>query len=272
LTTTNAADPSALSFPDAAFLDSDVLMGHYPFRQFPYDNRDPARLKHYLQSKGIARACVSSLHALFYTDPQQGNDEHLSIVAGDDFFIPVAVVNPSLPNWRRGLEKSRQRYGVTMVRLTPSYHVYDLAAPLALECVQELASQGLLVSIVKRIEDERMHHPPMKVAAVANGSILAAAAAVDHPLLIQGAYLGELSELATAPNLRFDIAFVETIDTLARATQIVPPSRLLFSSHAPFFYPEAAISKVQLWQTSAANHAQVASENFTELLGVSLAR
>ncbi len=255
------------------YLDADVLLGHYPFRHFPYATHDPAQLKSYLQQRGMIRACVSSLHALFYTDPQQGNDEHLPATIGDDFFIPVAVVNPSLPNWRRGLEKSRQTYGVKIVRLAPSYHTYDLSAPFALECIQELIGQGYLVSIVKRIEDERMHHPLMKVAAVENSAILTAASSVatmPQPLLIHGAYFGELAELGAAPNLHFDIAFVETIDTLARATEVVSASRLLFSSHAPFFYPEAATSKVQLWQTSAANRAQIAAENLAARLGMSL--
>lgn len=248
------------------FVDADVLLGHYPFRRFPYPHHDPAQLKEYLQARGITRACVSSLHALFYIDPQQGNDEHLAAICQDDFFVPVAVVNPSLPNWRRGIEKSRQSYGVTMVRLAPSYHAYNLTAPYALECIQELSGQGLLVSIVKRIEDERMHHPLMKVTAVENGAILTAAATIDQPLLVHGAYFGDLSELMAAPNLLFDIAFVETIDTLASVEAHFSPSRMIFSSHTPFFYPEAAISKVQLWQTSAATRAQVAGGSLTSLL------
>ena len=268
--TDGSSHPTPLFVQDGTFLDADVLLGHYPFRYFPYGNQDPAQLKAYLQSKGIVRACVSSLHALFYPDPQQGNDEHLPAFVHDNFFIPVATVNPSLPNWRRGLEKSRQAYGVTMARLAPSYHGYDLSAPFALESIQELVSQGLRVSIVKRIEDERMHHALMKVAATDNAAILAAADSVDQPLLIHGAYFGELAELAVAPNLLFDIAFVETIDTLARATEVLPPSRLLFSSHAPFFYPEAAISKIQLWQTSPDNRAQVAGAGLAALLGMSL--
>lgn len=251
------------------FLDADVLLGHYPFRRFPYPNHEPAQLKEYLQSRGIARACVSSLHALFYTDPQQGNDELLPGIIHDDFFIPVAVVNPSLPNWRRGIDKSRQAYGVTIARLAPSYHAYDLSAPFALECIQELSSQGLLVSIVKRIEDERMHHPLMKVAAVDNAAILTAAAITERPLLIHGVYFAELPELKVASNLFFDISFIETIDTLARSAELLPQSRLLFSSHTPFFYPEAAINKVQLWQTSAANCAQVAGESLAALFDMS---
>jgi uncharacterized protein len=251
----------------ASFVDADVLLGHYPFRRFPYPNHDSDQLKEYLQARGIARACVSSLHAIFYTDPQQGNDEHLPAILQDDFFIPVAVVNPSLPNWRRGVEKSRQSYGVTIMRLAPSYHAYDLSAPFALQCIQELTAQGLVVSIVKRIEDERMHHPLMKVPAVDNAAILTAAATIDQPLLIHGAYFGELGELGAAPNLLFDIAFVETIDTLARVATLLPPTRLLFSSHSPFFYAEAAISKIQLWQTSADHRAHVAGGCLSALLG-----
>ena len=262
----DTANRNALTLPP--FWDADLLFGHYPFRRFPIASQKPAWVKSYLQSKGVVRACASSMHAIFYTDPQQGNDELLPTLVDDDFFIPVAVVNPSLPNWRRGVEKSRQAYGVTTFRLTPSYHTYDVRAPFALECIQELVSEGMQVALVKRIEDERMHHALMKVAPVENEAILAAAASVDKPLLIHGAYFGELAELATAPNLHFDIAFIETIDTLARTTEIVPVERLLFSTHTPFFYPEAAISKVQLWATSAANRAQVAQDSLTTLLGL----
>ena len=251
-----------------AFVDADVLLGHYPFRKFPHPHTDPAQVRAYLQARGIGRACVSSLNALFYPDPQQGNDECLPGVVGDEFFIPVAVVNPGLPNWRRGLMRARERYAVRMVRLAPAYHTYDLASPPILECIREVATQGLAVSIVKRIEDERMHHALMKVPAVENRAILAAASAVDAPLLVHGAYFGELAELGSAPNLLFDIAFVETIDTMAAATAQLPARRFCFSSHAPFFYPEGAISKVQRWQTTDAQRTQVAGGGLRALLGL----
>ena len=225
-------------------------------------------MRDYLQARGISRACVSSLHALFYPDPQQGNDECLPGVIGDPFFIPVAVVNPSLPNWRRGLQRAQTRYGVRMVRLAPSYHSYALTSPAALECIREVAAQGLVVSIVKRIEDERMHPPLMKVPAVETRAIVEAAAAVESPLLVHGAYLGELAELAHAANLYVDLAFVETIDTLAAATSVLPAARICFSSHAPFFYPEAALSKLQNWQTTPAARAHVAGGGLLDLLGL----
>lgn len=249
-------------------VDADVLLGHYPFRRFPYPHMEPGPMRAYLQARGIAQACVSSLHALFYTDPQQGNDECLPALTGDPFFIPVAVVNPTLPNWRRGLRRARERDGARMVRLAPSYHTFDLASPLGLECVRELVAEGYGVSIVKRIEDERMHHPLMKVPAVENRGLLAVAEAVDAPLLVHGAYFGELAELAAAPNLLFDLAFVETIDTLAATTALLAPARLCFSSHAPFFYPEAAISKLQNWQADPAARRQVAGENLLARLGL----
>jgi uncharacterized protein len=267
-TTAHESTPAKAIVP--AYFDADLLAGHYPFRRFPHPAQDPLQIKEYLQARGITRACISSLHAIFYTDPQQGNDELLPAVCKDDFYIPVAVINPSLPNWRRGLAKSREEYGVKVVRLVPSYHQYAIAAPVTLEAIQELSQQGLLVTIVKRIEDERMHHSLMKVPAVDNAAILKAATTVDSALLLHGAYLGELAELAAAPNILFDIAFVETINTLARATEIVPATRLLFGSHAPFFYPEAAISKVHLWQAGIVERSQVAFANLTGLLGVSL--
>lgn len=263
----SSATSGPLPLPRGSLVDADVLLGHYPFRRFPYPHQDPAQLRDYLQARGIARACLSSLHALFYPDPQQGNDECLPRVAEDPFFIPVAVLNPALPAWRRGLHTSLTRDGVQMVRLAPSYHGYDLAAPEILDCLAELAAQGLLVSIVKRIEDERMHPPLMKVPAVENAAILAAALAHPAPLLLHGAYFSDLADLTPAPNLHVDLAFIETMDTLAATTALLPPTRLHFSSHAPFFYAEAALSKLDCPQADLSDRTSIAGDGLLALLG-----
>jgi len=56
-------------------IDADLLLGHYPFRPLPAPSHDLQRIKDYLQVRGIRRACVASLHAVFYADPQQGNSK-----------------------------------------------------------------------------------------------------------------------------------------------------------------------------------------------------
>jgi len=248
-------------------IDADVLVGHYPFRPFPHPSQDPRQIKEYLQARGIARACLASLQAAFYADPQQGNAELLPQVAGDDFFLPVGTINPSLHNWRDTLARCVAGYGCRLVRLLPNYHLYSLADGFVAEFLEEAQRQQVVVAIVKRLEDERMHHLLMKVPGVDNQEISALAQRYPAPLLIQSAYFAEIQELAAAgPHLYFDIAFAETMNTLQRLTATVPSDRLLFSTHMPFFYPEAAIGKVESWATSREQRQQVYRDTVTQLL------
>ncbi len=249
-------------------IDADLLMGHYPFRPLPHASADPQQIKAYLQERGIQRACLASLHAAFYADPEQGNAEVLSLIVHDDFFLPVATINPSLHNWRITLRRAVDEYGCRNVRLLPNYHQYPLDAPFVDTFLDAAQAHGLLVTIVKRLEDERMHPPLMKVPGVANSDIVALAQRYAQPLLLLSAYFAEIKELAAATtNLYFDIAFAETLNTMTRLTEAVSPQRLLFSSHSPFFYPEAAIGKVTQWQIGPEERKGVVEENLTRLLG-----
>ena len=248
-------------------IDADVLAGHYPFRPFPYPSHDPQRIKAYLQERGIQQACLASLHAVFYADPQQGNAELLPQVVKDPFFLPVGTINPALHNWRTTLARCVDEYGCRLVRLLPNYHLYSLADAFVADLLAEAQRYQLLVAIVKRLEDERMHHLLMKVPGVENQEILALAAEHPAPLLIQSAYFAEIQELAASPHLYFDLAFAETMNTIQRLTQVVAAERLLFSTHTPFFYPEAAIGKVEGWSGSPKQRQAIYGANLTRLLG-----
>ncbi len=229
----------APSLGDIPLMDVDVLLGHYPFRQFPRSGTDPQQIKAYLQSYGITRACISSLHAIFYTDPQQGNDEVFPLVTGDDFFHFVGTINPSLHNWSETLARCVDEYGCRMVRLVPNYHMYSLSDRFVDAFLEEAQRRELVVCIAKRVEDERMHHLLMKVPAVDTSAIAALARRYPHPLLILSAYFGEIQELSVAgDNLYFDIAFAETINTMQRLAKLVPPNRLLLGTHTPFSMPK----------------------------------
>ena len=248
-------------------IDADLLLGHYPFRPLPAPSHDPQRIKDYLQVRGIRRACVASLHAAFYADPQQGNREHLPQVVGDDFFLPVGTINPALHNWRTTLARCVEEYGCRIMRLMPNYHMYSLADPFVDSFLAEAQRRQVTVAIVKRLEDERMHHLLMKVPGVDNGEITALAQRYPYPLIVLSAYLPEIKELASASHqLYFDLAFAETMNTMQRLTEAVPCERLLFSTHTPFFYPEAAIGKVAHWITSEENRRGVCEGNLMKLV------
>jgi len=248
-------------------IDADVLAGHYPFRPLPHASQDPQQIKDYLQTRGIRRACLASLHAAFYTDPQQANAEILPSIVGDAFFLPVGTINPSLHNWRTTLARCVEEYGCRMVRLLPTYHLYSLGERFVDDFLEEAQRGQVIVAIVKRLEDERMHPLLMKVPGVDNAEIGALARRHPQPLIVLSAYLAEIKELAAAhPQLYFDIAFAETMNTMQRLTEGVAYDRLLFSSHAPFFYPEAALGKVADWATHPDHQQAVYTGNLAHLL------
>jgi len=247
-------------------IDADVLLGHYPFRPFARSSTDLQQIKAYLQSHGIERACLSSLHAVFYADPQQGNAEVFPLIKHDDFFLPVATINPALHNWAETLARCVGDYGCRMVRLLPNYHLYDLSEPFVDDFLTAAHEHDLLVGIVKRIEDERMHPLLMKVPAVANHAIVALTQRYPAPLLIFSAFYAEIQALAVHEQLYFDIALAETLNTMARLGDYIAPERLVFSSHTPFLYAAAATGKLDNWQTSAQNGQAVRRDNLTRLL------
>lgn len=250
-------------------IDANVTLGHYPFRKLPIDGSDPAAVKDLLQRCGVTRACAGSLNAVFYGDPDQGNDELLPALADDEFYLPVGVINPSLQSWRASLARCIEQYGCRMVRLYPSYHSYKLTDPAVEELLAAATDAGVLVAIVQRLEDERAHHPLMKVPANDLYDVMGTAQRYDRPLLLLSAYLAEIRQLAPhAHHLHFDIAFAETMNTLGTLTQAVDPARLVLGSHSPLLYTEAAVGKLTQWQTDDATRAQVAQGNLARLLGL----
>jgi uncharacterized protein len=253
--------------PVAAWIDANVSIGHYPFRKFPIAAGDPGAIKAYLQSKKIDRAYTASLNGVFYGDPEQGNAELLPQLAGDPFFVPVGIVNPSLQNWRETLARCVDEYGCPMVRILPSYHLYPLTAPFVeafLAAAQEL---GVLVAIVQRLEDERAHNPLMKVPAPDLNDVGGIAQRFNAPLLLLNAYHAEIRQLAkTTTHLYFDLAFAETMNTIESLSHDVDPARLLFGTHTPFLYAEGAMYKVEHWQAEAALRNQVAGGTLLSIL------
>ena len=108
----------------------------------------------------------------------------------------------------------------------------------------------MIVQIAVSMEDERTQHPLVRVPPVdlaplpgvwrrcptARVMLLNAlrAAAPGGPL----AHAGKLEQVS------FDIATLENAGGVANVLEHLPPERLLFGSHAPFFYPEAAVMKM----------------------------
>lgn len=247
-------------------IDTSVFCGAWPFRRLPH--RSPDELKAHLRGHGIRQACVASAEAILYPDPMQGNEPLLLAVQEDPFFVPVAVLDPTLATWHRAAEACLGR-GARAFKLVPNYHSYSLADPRVDEVAAAARQADAIVCVQMRMMDERAHHPLMKVPGVPAADV--AALAGRHPeirFLACGAYQAELKALR-APNLWAEISFVESGQALPAAAAALGWERLVFGSHSPFFYFAAVAAKLDVDPADLppAQAAAVREKNAAALLG-----
>ncbi|MCZ7648796.1 MAG: amidohydrolase family protein [Planctomycetota bacterium] len=224
-------------------IDVSVWSGHWPFRAVK--RREPKELKAFLQGKGVRQAWISSAEAVLYPDPMQGNEPLLEAVGGDEFFLPVPILDVSLPLWRKDAEECVRRFKVKAFKLTPNYHQTPLNDRKVDEFCAFAAEKKLAVCIQLRMMEERTHHPLMKIPPVQLGDL--AKLASQHPtvkFLACAAFCRDLPKLREASNVFVEHSLVESPFTLKVALDAVGPERLVFGSHSPFIYYEANLAKL----------------------------
>lgn len=244
--------------------DASVWVGRWPFR--PAALTLPA-LEARLRAHGVEGACVAPVAAVLAPDPLPLSLA-LCRAAGRRRrgfrWVPAAIIDPSLAGWEGGAAACL-RLGARCLKVVPNYHLYPVVAggtvsgvapwvPRAadgglrgLDALCRLAADsGVPVAVQMRLQDERTHHPLMRVPAVPAREV--AALAARHPdarFLACACFLGDLAALGAAANVWVELSHVEGRDTLVDALRHVPAGRLLVGSHSPLLYTAAAVAKVE---------------------------
>ncbi len=270
-------------------IDINAGCGSWPFR--PIRTNTATRLRDLLQAEGIQKACAYPLEAYFWPDPQEANELRLPELARDDFFVPSAVLNPTLPNGLKSYEACRGEWDVSLVRLLPCYHLYDLSH----EGVEALAGQaekdGVVLGVHILAEDKRnrnpiliepaevpfpdivdlaRRHPDLQVVAFCWAKISEVGSLVPNGHIGRLPQISEIEPRADAPdNLHVDLSFFEFEDTFSSALKIFRADRLLLGTHAPLHYPKAAILKIQNSAAPEEAKSAVLADNARQLLGIS---
>jgi hypothetical protein len=249
-------------------IDTSVFSGCWPFRAFR--ERTPAALKAHLEPLGVTQAWVASAEAILFPDPMQANEPLAEALGGDGFFLPVAIIDPTLATARRDARTCLERLGFRALKLVPNYHQYALADARVEELVALACQRDVPVCVQLRMMDERSHHPLMKVPGVPAEEVVALAQKHQRArFLVCGAYGQQLRLLRDAANVWAEISFVESGQALAGALQALGPDRLVFGSHSPLFYFEAEAAKfdVAAEDVPPSAIAAVRSTNAQTLLG-----
>jgi predicted TIM-barrel fold metal-dependent hydrolase len=229
----------------------------WPFRKLKFAKTDALIAK--LRKHRITKAWAGSFEAVLNKQLDVVNRrlaeecrEH-----GNGMLVPIGSVNPAWPDWDDDLRRCHEQYRLPGVRLYPAYHGYTLDHPELGRLFGESAKRGLLIQIVMRLEDERVHHVATNISALNAAPLIDALKKVPEAKvqLINSAgplLSNNLAALIRDTQVTFDIAATEGNGGVGRLIEgknpsyrgAIPVDRLVFGSHAPFFPCETALLKL----------------------------
>jgi predicted TIM-barrel fold metal-dependent hydrolase len=242
-------------------IDTNVNLGPWPFAPLPELNA--SQLTARLAAAGIRRALVSSLSAVFQTDPMPANAALFAAVRRTPALLPVPVINPALANWREQLERCRAAAPIRAIKLYPNYHNYRLTARRLDDFMTAIAQAGLKLIVNVRLEDERHRYFALKIKGVPVADIARFLRSFpEHHLLLTGIYRHELKQLAADhKNFSADISFCEWVQTVKDLLTAMPARRLMLGTNTPLHSTRAQSDKLRLAQIPARAKALIGTEN-----------
>lgn len=250
----------------ADLIDTNVYLAQWPVRHSWAAK--PAQLLAKLRSHGVTAAWVGDFDAVLQTDIAGVNARLAETCAreGGGVLRPFGSVNPALPDWEDDVRRCHEVHRMDGVRLFPNYHGYALDDPRFMRLVELSAQRGILLQIVLSIEDDRSQNPLLPAPPVNAAPLPGVMQKFPRArvMLLNGTsrVFGNgtlLQRLVAAGNVSFEIATLEGVAGIERLLKATPGIRLAFGSHAPFYYFEAALLKLQ---ESALTSAQLAAVRF----------
>lgn len=248
------------------FIDINTYIGHWPFRNLEYNTL--RGLDELAREYDITHMVVANLNGLFYKDANVANLELLNELKnydGKTKFLPLAIVNPTYPEWERDARDMIER-GFCGFELAPLYHGYSLAPEMLYDEYSPVHRAGKVMELAEELE------VPVRICAgfenfrgrseldtpksISADDYVALISKYENvPLLATGFSMfaagGKLSELTkTRKNIFFDTTATALLDSNSckMAKSNVPEEQICFGSLSPFNYMETNLIRIELAQ------------------------
>jgi uncharacterized protein len=253
-------------------LDASVFVGHWAFSNAPATS--VATLIGILQTAAIDGAAFAPIEAVMAPEPMAANRRLFAEMAtGLGSFVGVAlpIINPSLPGWEGDFAVCMESGGAMVrgIKIVPNYHNYTLDNPSVAALARQCAMQGIALCIQVRMEDERSHHPLMKVPAVAPAAVAEFAGCHDSlPMLVCGAYMSELAAYRAYANVSAELSFVESGWLLRDALGFLGGDRVLLGTHAPLNMAAAGAAKPSSDELDSDTYTRISRRNFERIFAL----
>jgi|GEM_PF-132023 len=269
--------------PEGGYIDANSALGEWPSRRLN-GSPPPARAMlveqrvRLMDARGIRRAAVSSLDAVWLKDGGVANAELHALVGGHPRFFPVYILNPTFPAWVEHLERCIGDYGLAAgtgaIQLLPSYHGYRPDDPRLEPCLERLAALDLPVILPLQLEDARMHHPAMRVPDLDPAAVVSLLRRWPSlRWIIASAVFGHVQsigrELSPEARVWFDLSRVQgPIDDVRTLAAEVGAHRLLFGTNLPLHIAESPMLSLADAQLPPEDDAAIRYGNARAALGI----
>lgn len=256
---------------DSLVIDANITLGQWPTRRVPNDNLD--HLICTLRTNNVAEAWAGHYDALFHDDLTAVNNRLAETcrAATAVRLIPFGAVNPAADHWEAELDRCVTTHHMPGIRLHPNYHNYKLDDPCFAHLLRAANERRVIVQLVVLMEDARMMHRLMRVPPVDLKPLealvpqLPALRLVLLNALTTPARSDQIARLAAQGEVYTDIATLESLAALETLVNDIPPTRILFGSHSPSFYFEAALLKLRESDLPPIHKSAIRHENATRL-------